>query len=138
MKTIIESLHDKCKNSSLTLSDVPPQNVFGNFVPMVSPIEETDVLEYICSLTDGYMESEYKLAYVNGFVTKFDIDMFNCMLDTEDVECSVPFMMNSLDEVNYYLTLTASENMLYVISKEYDSTDDSTLYSLSKVYKYLG
>ena len=138
MKTIIESLHDKCKNSSLTLSDVHPQNVFGNFVPMVSPIEETDVLEYICSLTDGYMESEYKLAYVNGYITKFDIDMFNCMLDTEDVECSVPFMMNSLDEVNYYLSLTASENMLYVISKEYDSTDDSTLYSLSKVYKYLG
>ena len=137
MKTIIESLHAKCKNSTLSLTDVHPQNVFGNFVPMVSPIEETDVLEYICSLTDGYMESEYKLAYVNGFVTKFDLDMFDCMLDTENVECSVPFMMNSLEEVNYYLSQAASENMLYIISKEYDSTDDSTMYSLTKVFRHL-
>lgn len=137
---IYENLKNACKYSKLNMLDINPDNFFGKEVPFPIPFNDGDILDYITSLTDGFLESEYKMVLYNGTVAKLDISNMNYMFDYEDIECYFTANTDSYEDLCklYYTKLnniTGAKDALYLISKDYDANDDLTSYSLSKLVK---
>jgi len=134
-KTIFECLKEACSRSTLNMLDINPNYFFGEVVPYPIPFDDGDILDYISSLTDGFMESEYKMVLYNGTVTKLDIDMQDCMIDTEDIECYPLAILESYEEMVRLCYSQGQKDFVYLISKDYDANDDTTTYSLSRLLK---
>ena len=73
--TIFDCIIRRCQDSTINMRDLNHESFFGEQIIVPAPIDEVDVLEYIESLTSEFMESVYKMAIVNGFISKVDIDV---------------------------------------------------------------
>ena len=135
MKTIYNTIINACNNSRLNMLDVNPEFFFGVVVPYTIPFDDSDILEYVSSLTDGFLESENKMVVYNGHVSKIDIDAQDCMIDNEGIECYPIAILESYEELVRLYCLEGHSNTVYLVSKDYDSNDDKTTYCLNVLMK---
>jgi hypothetical protein len=135
MKTIYKTIIDACNNSRLNMLDINPEFFFGEVVPYPIPFDDCDILDYISSLTDGFLESENKMVIYNGHISKIDIDVQDCMIDNEELECYPVAILESYEEVIRIYCLKGNPDMVYLVSKDYDSNDDKTTYCLNVLVK---
>lgn len=134
-KTIFECIKLSCSRSTINMLDINPDYFFGEVIPYPIPFADCDILDYVTSLTDGFMESEYKMVLCNGTVTKMDIDMQDCMINTEDIECYPLAILDSYEEMVRLCYSKGQKDFVYLISKEYDANEGTTSYSLCRLLK---
>lgn len=134
-KTIYESIKEACCSSRLNMLDVNPTYFFGDVIAYPLPFEEGDILDYITSLTDGFMESENKMVIYNGHVSKIDICIQDIMIDTEDIECIPQAIVESYEAIVRFYYTQGNNDFIYIVSKEYDANEGITSYSLSRLLK---
>jgi len=135
MKTIYNSIVEACNNSRLNMLDVNPQYFFGEEIPYPIPFADCDILDYITSLTDGFLESENKMVIYNGYVSKINIDVQDCMIDNEGIECYPVAILESYEEMVRLCYNQGQKDFVYLISKDYDANDDTTTYCLNVLMK---
>ena len=128
--TIFDCIIRRCQDSTIGMRDINHESFFGEQIVVPAPIDEVDILEYIESLTSEFMESTYKMAIVNGFISKVDIDVIDCMLDTEDVGYASFYSYPTYADVITHLSKVGKRNALYLVSKEYDASSYITSYSV--------
>ena len=133
--TIFDCLMRKCKDSTIGMMDINPQVFFGRDVIVPAPLDEVDILEYFDSLSGEFMESEYKMAISNGTVTKVDVDVIDCMLDTEDVAYRSLFTYEDYTHIIRHLQVNGKKNSLYLVSREYYAEDNSTSWCIMELGK---
>ena len=131
--TIFDCIIRRCQDSTINMSDINHESFFGEQIVVPAPIDEVDVLEYIESLASEFMESVYKMAIVNGCIAKVDIDVMECMLDTEDVGYASFYSYPTYAEVISHLSKVGKRNALYLVSKEYDASEYLTSYSIMEL-----
>lgn len=135
MKTIYKSIIEACDNSRLNMLDVNPEFFFGEEIPYPIPFADGDILDYVTSLTDGFLESENKMVIYNGFISKIIIDVQDYMIDNEGIECYPVAILESYEEVIRLYCLKGNPDTVYLVSKDYDSNDDITTYCLNVLMK---
>lgn len=135
MKTIFKSIVEACNSSRLNMLDVNPEFFFGEEIPYPIPFSDGDILDYVTSLTDGFLESENKMVIYNGFVSKITVDVQDTMIDNEGIECYPVAVLNSYEEVVRLYCVKGNPDTVYLVSKDYDANDDKTSYCLSVLMK---
>lgn len=133
MKTIYNTIVEACNNSRLSMLDANPVFFFGAEIPSPIPFIDGDILDYITSLTDGFMESENKLVIYNGRISKIDIDAHDCMRDMEGVECYPLAICEKYEEVCELYYKHGKKDVVYLVSKDYDANDNMTSFSLCQL-----
>ena len=131
--TIFDCIIKSCQNSTIRMEDINHESFFGEQILVPAPIDEVDILEYIESLTSEFMESTYKMAIVNGCIAKVDIDVMDCMLDTEDIAYASLYTYSTYAEVMTHLSRLGKKNALYLVSKDYDAASYLTSYSIMEL-----
>jgi hypothetical protein len=135
MKTIYKTIVNACNNSRLNMLDVNPEFFFGEEILCPIPFDDGDILDYVTSLTDGFLESENKMVVYNGHISKIDIDVQDCMIDNEGIECYPVAILESYEEVIRLYCLKGNPDTVYLVSKDYDSNDNITTYCLNVLMK---